>query len=46
MLMLPVLYLVDTFINGEELAWRVFALPRPQARRSALTSSILLVWAT
>jgi membrane protease YdiL (CAAX protease family) len=40
------LYLVLGLINGEELAWRGFALPRLQAKYNALTSSLILgaVW--
>jgi len=36
------LYVVLGLINGEELAWRGFALPRLQAKYNALTSSIIL----
>ena len=47
MLMVPVLFLVVTLTNGEELAWRGFALPRLQTRWNALTSSMILglIWA-
>lgn len=46
-LAVPVLFLVSLLINGEEVGWRGFALPRLQARYSALTSSLILgmVWA-
>ncbi len=42
-----VLFLVTGLINGEELAWRGFALPRLQTRWNALTSSTILglIWA-
>jgi membrane protease YdiL (CAAX protease family) len=37
---------VLSLVNGEELAWRGFALPRLQAKYSALTSSLILgaIW--
>jgi membrane protease YdiL (CAAX protease family) len=43
----PVLFLVSLLINGEEMGWRGFALPRLQARFSALTASLILgaIWA-
>jgi membrane protease YdiL (CAAX protease family) len=46
-IMIPVLFLLTTVVNGEELAWRGFALPRLQTRWNALTSSIILgiIWA-
>lgn len=41
-----ILFLVLGIVNGEELAWRGFALPRLQAKYSALTSSLILgaIW--
>jgi membrane protease YdiL (CAAX protease family) len=40
------LYIVLGLINGEELAWRGFALPRLHAKYNALTSSVILgaIW--
>jgi membrane protease YdiL (CAAX protease family) len=42
----PVLFLVSLLINGEEMGWRGFALPRLQVRFSALTASLILgvIW--
>ncbi len=47
LIMIPVVFLVTTLVNGEELAWRGFALPHFQTRWNALTSSIVLgsIWA-
>ncbi|HSL45121.1 MAG TPA: type II CAAX endopeptidase family protein [Anaerolineales bacterium] len=41
------MFLLIGIVNGEELAWRGFALPRLQAKYNALTSSLILgmVWA-
>ncbi|MAT99809.1 MAG: CPBP family intramembrane metalloprotease [Anaerolineaceae bacterium] len=43
----PVLFIVSLLINGEEIGWRGFALPRLQARFNALTASLILgvIWA-
>ncbi|MBE0682606.1 MAG: CPBP family intramembrane metalloprotease [Anaerolineales bacterium] len=45
-LSVAVMFLAISLVNGEELAWRGFALPRLQSKFNALTSSIILgvVW--
>lgn len=36
------MFIVITLVNGEELAWRGFALPRLQTKYNALTSSLII----
>jgi membrane protease YdiL (CAAX protease family) len=40
------MFLVIGIVNGEELAWRGFAMPRLQAKYNALTSSLIMgvIW--
>jgi uncharacterized protein len=46
-LALPLFVAMEVLTNGEEIGWRGFALPRLQARHSALVSSLVIgvVWA-
>ena len=46
-LALPLFFVMDVLTNGEEIGWRGFALPRLQARHSALVASLVIgvVWA-
>jgi membrane protease YdiL (CAAX protease family) len=43
----PLLFLVGGLVNGEEIGWRGFALPRLLAKHRALTASLILgsLWA-
>jgi len=42
LLNIVLLFVIVGIVNGEELAWRGFALPRLQAKYNALTSSLIL----
>jgi uncharacterized protein len=43
----PLLFLIGGLVNGEEIGWRGFGLPRLLAKHSALTASLILgsLWA-
>ena len=45
-LFITFIFTISTLVNGEELAWRGFALPGLQAKYNALTSSLILgvIW--
>src|SRR5512139_3292460 len=45
-LFIPIFFLMDLTMNGEEIGWRGYVLPRLQANHSALTSSLIIgvVW--